>query len=74
MSLWTLAVAQAEAAKKIADLTRCEVQLVDFADNCRDEGNNLPFTVADLTKPIGDQRQYWLLHRRYGAYPAGRCA
>jgi hypothetical protein len=39
--------------KKIADLTRCEVQLVDFADNCRDEGNNLPFTVADLTKPIG---------------------
>ena len=40
-------------AKKIAELTRCEVQLVDFADNCRDEGNNLPFTVADLTKPIG---------------------
>lgn len=39
--------------KKIADLTRCEVQLVDFADNCRDEGNDLPFTVADLTKPIG---------------------
>ena len=39
--------------KKIADLTRCEVQLVDFAENCRDEGNNLPFTVADLTKPIG---------------------
>jgi hypothetical protein len=40
-------------AKKIAELTRCEVQLVDFADNCRDEGNNMPFTVADLTKPIG---------------------
>ena len=39
--------------QKIADLTRCEVQLVDFADNCRDKGNNLPFTVADLTKPIG---------------------
>jgi len=39
--------------KKIAELTRCSVQLVDFADNCRDEGNNLPFTVADLTKPIG---------------------
>jgi len=39
--------------KKIAELTRCEVQLVDFADNCRDEGNDLPFTVADLTKPIG---------------------
>ena len=39
--------------KKIAELTRCEVQLVDFADNCLDEGNDLPFTVADLTKPIG---------------------
>ena len=39
--------------KKIAELTRCEVQLVDFADNCRDEGNDLPFTRADLTKPIG---------------------
>ena len=39
--------------KKIAELTRCPVQLVDFADNCRDEGNDLPFTVADLTKPIG---------------------
>ena len=39
--------------QKIANLTRCEVQLVDFAENCRDEGNNLPFTVADLTKPIG---------------------
>jgi len=39
--------------QKIASLTRCEVQLVDFAENCRDEGNNLPFTVADLTKPIG---------------------
>jgi hypothetical protein len=39
--------------QKVADLTGCEVQLVDFADNCRDEGNNLPFTVADLTKPIG---------------------
>lgn len=39
--------------KKIADLTKCEVQLIDFADNCLDEGNDLPFTVADLTKPIG---------------------
>ena len=39
--------------QKIANLTRCEVQLVDFADNCRDEGNDLPFTLADLTKPIG---------------------
>ena len=39
--------------QKIADLTGCEVQLVDFAENCRDEGNNLPFTLADLTKPIG---------------------
>ena len=38
---------------KIAKLTRCAVELVDFADNCRDEGNDLPFTVADLTKPIG---------------------
>jgi len=39
--------------QKIANLTRCKVQLVDFADNCRDKGNDLPFTLADLTKPIG---------------------
>lgn len=39
--------------KKIADLTKCRVHLVDFADNCRDAGNDLPFTVADLTRLIG---------------------
>jgi hypothetical protein len=39
--------------KKIAKLTRCPVQLVDFADNCLDKDNDLPFVVADLTKPIG---------------------
>ena len=38
--------------KRIAKLTGCEVQLVDFASNCLDEGNELPFTVADLTEPV----------------------
>jgi hypothetical protein len=37
---------------KIAKLAGCKVQLVDFAHNCLDEGNELPFTLADLTDPI----------------------
>ena len=37
---------------KIAKLAGCKVQLIDFAHNCLDEGNELPFTLADLADPI----------------------
>lgn len=39
--------------KRIHALTGCDVTLVDFAANCRDKDNNLPFVLADLTKPMG---------------------
>lgn len=39
--------------KRIQELTDASVRLVDFADNCLDPGIDLPFTIADLSKPIG---------------------
>ena len=39
--------------KRISELVGCFVMLTDLAENCRDEGNDLPFKVSDLTKPIG---------------------
>ena len=38
--------------KRIRDLTGCWVTQVDFAENCRDADNTLPFEVVDLTEEI----------------------
>jgi len=38
--------------ERIWQLTGAKIQLVDFADNCLDHGCMLPFTVADLSKPM----------------------
>lgn len=39
--------------RAIHALTGCSVVLTDFADNCLDAGNQLPFVVSDLAEPIG---------------------
>jgi hypothetical protein len=39
-------------SKRIHELTKCPLQMVDFADNCLDAGVDFTFTPADLTKPI----------------------
>lgn len=38
---------------RIKALTDCLVHMIDFASNCVDEGNDLPFSVADLSQPMG---------------------
>jgi len=38
--------------KAIRDLTGCQVLLTDFAANCLDAGNRLPFVVSDLAEPM----------------------
>lgn len=38
--------------KRIRDVTGWLVLLVDFAENCRDAGSDLPFVLADITKPM----------------------
>lgn len=39
-------------AKRVRDVAQCNVLQVDFADNCRDGDNELPFALCDLTKPM----------------------
>ena len=39
-------------SKKIYETTGCQITQVDFAENCRDAGNDLPFEVVDLCQPI----------------------
>lgn len=39
--------------KAIHALTGCSVVLTDFADNCLDSGNRIPFVVSDLAEPMG---------------------
>lgn len=38
--------------KRVQEITGCEVIQVDFAANCRDQDNDLPFMLADLTQPM----------------------
>lgn len=38
--------------RAIHALTGCSVLLTDFADNCLDAGNRLPFVVSDLAEPM----------------------
>ena len=38
--------------KRVFELTGCKMLQVDFAENCRDAGNDLPFEVLDLCEPI----------------------
>lgn len=38
--------------KRVHELTGARVTQVDFAENARDAGNDLPFVLADLTQPM----------------------
>jgi hypothetical protein len=40
---------------KISKLTGWDVRLVDFADNCLDDGITLPLIIADLSEPMSTQ-------------------
>ena len=39
-------------SKRIHELTQCNIQMVDFSDNCLDKNIKFKLTVADLTHPI----------------------